>query len=130
MMKRRFTEVVDMIEFNELVNMKRDIDRGGIEIERVITQRLKEELKKHETCCTTCNSKINPYSTSNFTLIFGPEDLKKKASFCALDCLEYFMKNLKDLRRDWKNEKPKPTPETDASSFNDSNDSDYSDDAD
>lgn len=106
-MKRRFAEVVEMIDFNELVNMKKDIDKGGMEIERVITQKIKEELKKHNIYCTTCNTKINPYSTSNFTLIFGPEDLKKKATFCALDCMEYFIENLKDLRRDWKNAKQK-----------------------
>ena len=101
-MKRRFEEVVEMIEFNELVNMKRDLDKGGLEIDKVISGRIKEELKKHDVCCTTCSAKIDPYSTSNFTLIFGPDDLKKKASFCALDCMEYFIKNLKDLRRDWK----------------------------
>lgn len=106
-MKRRFAEVVDMIDFNELVNMKKDLDKGGMEIDRVITQKIKEDLKKHEVCCTTCNARINPYSTSNFSLIFGPEDLKKKATFCALDCLEYFLENLKDMRRDWKNAKQK-----------------------
>jgi len=104
-MKKRFTEVVEMIDFNELVNMKRDIDKGGMEINQVLTQKIKEELKKHNVYCSICNVKIDPYSTSNFTLIFGPEDLKKKATFCALDCMEYFLKNLKDLRRDWKNAK-------------------------
>lgn len=104
-MKRRFAEIVEMIEFNELVNMKRDIDNGGMEIEKIITQKIKEELKKHNVYCSICNSKIDPYSTSNFTLIFGPDDLRKKATFCALDCMEYFLENLKDLRRDWKNAK-------------------------
>ena len=104
-MKRRFAEVVDMIDFNELVNMKRDIDKGGMEIEKIIAQKIKDELKKHNVYCSICNAKIDPYSTSNFTLIFGPDDLKKKATFCALDCMEYFLENLKDLRRDWKNAK-------------------------
>jgi len=99
-MKRRFVEIVDMIEFNELVNMKRDLSKGGMEIDKIISDRIKEEIKKHEVCCSICNSKIDPYSTTNFTLIFGPEDLKKKASFCAIDCLEYFLRNLKDLRKD------------------------------
>ncbi|MFC1732981.1 hypothetical protein ACFL6I_21990 [candidate division KSB1 bacterium] len=106
-MKRRFADVVDMIEFNELVNMKRDMDKGGMEIDKIISQKIKEELKKHSIQCTTCSAKIDPYNTSNFTLIFGPEDLKKKATFCALDCLEYFLENLKDLRRDWKNAQKK-----------------------
>lgn len=128
-MKRRFTEVVDMIEFNELVNMKRDIDKGGLEVSRVITQKIKEELKKHDVCCTTCSAKIDPYNTSNFTLIFGPEDLKKRATFCALDCMEYFIENLKDMRRDWKNaNKNKKTQEAastrDDSGLDDSADSD------
>lgn len=115
-MKRRFEEVVEMIDFNELVNMKRDIDKGSMEIDRVITQRIKEELKKHSIYCTTCSTKIDPYNTSNFTLIFGPDDLKKKATFCALDCLEYFIENLKDLRRDWKNAKQKASKTAESSS--------------
>ena len=101
-MKKRFTEVVEMIDFNELVNMKRDIDKGGMEINQVLTQKIKEELKKHNVYCSICNVKIDPYSTSNFTLIFGPEDLKKKATFCALDCMEYFLNNLKKIREETK----------------------------
>ena len=99
-MKRRFAEIVDMIEFNELVNMKRDLSKGGMEIDKIISDRIKEEIKKHEVYCSVCNTKVDPYSTTNFTLIFGPDDLKKKATFCAIDCLEYFLKNLKDLRQD------------------------------
>lgn len=118
-MKRRFAEVVEMIEFNELVNMKRDIDKGGHETNRIITQVIKEELKKHNTYCTTCSARIDPYNTSNFTLIFGPDDLKKKASFCALDCMEYFLQNLKDLRRDWKNESKKKFARKDIGSKDD-----------
>lgn len=114
-MKRRFAEVVEMIDFNELVNMKRDIDKGGMEMNSIISQKIKEELKKHNVYCSICNSKIDPYSTCNFTLIFGPEDLKKKATFCALDCMEYFLKNLKDLRRDWKNANKKESKTYDGS---------------
>ena len=108
-MKRRFEEVVELIDFNELVNMKRDLDKGGLELDKVISSKIKEELKKHNVYCTTCNARIDPYNTSNFTLIFGPDDLKKKATFCALDCMEYFLENLKDLRRDWKNANKKKT---------------------
>ncbi len=98
-MKRRFDEVVELIDFNELTNMVRDIEHNGaLEIKKVVETKIKDELKKHNIYCTTCNSRIDRYSMNNFTLMFGPEDLKKKATFCATDCLEYFLSNLKDLK--------------------------------
>jgi hypothetical protein len=32
-------------------------------------------------------------------LIFGPKDFRKKASFCALDCLEYFIEKIKKEKK-------------------------------
>ena len=64
---------------------------------------IKEHEKKHKTFCTTCSNAIDPYNTNNYTLIFGPDDFRKKGSFCGLDCLEYFLIRLKQMKRGGKN---------------------------
>ncbi len=96
-MKKSIDEVMEMLDLDEVIRVKKDLDNGGENLNRVLKKKIKEELKKHDKFCCVCDSRIDPYSVANFTLIFGPEDMKKKASFCAIDCLEYFLKNLRDF---------------------------------
>ncbi|MBI2652025.1 hypothetical protein HYX00_01050 [Candidatus Woesearchaeota archaeon] len=97
-MSRRFEEVVDILDYNELMRFKSDLDSGAITLKKLLEEKIKNKLKEHEKICATCSSELNFYRTSNYTLIFGPDDFKKKASFCGLDCLEYFIIKLKDIK--------------------------------
>lgn len=101
-MKKKLKEVMDYLEYEELVKIKKDLSAGGVHLARLVDDKIREETHKHEQYCCICNNKIDPYSVNNFTLVFGPADLRKKASFCALDCLEYFLKNLKELKAEMK----------------------------
>ena len=101
-MSRKFEEVVDVLDYSELMRFKGDLDSGAIAIKRLLEERIKKKLKEHERICATCSNTLNFYKSSNYTLIFGPDDFKKKASFCGLDCLEYFIIKLKEFK-----EKPK-----------------------
>ncbi len=97
-MGRRFEEVMDILDYDELMRFKNDLDSGAIALKKLLDERIKRKLKEHERICATCSNSLNFYSTSNYTLIFGPDDFKKKASFCGLDCLEYFIIKLKDMK--------------------------------
>jgi len=97
-MSRKFEEVVDMLDYNELMRCKMDIDNGAVTLKKLLEDKIKKKLKEHEKVCATCSNDINFYNTNNYTLVFGPDDFKKKASFCGLDCLEYFIIKLKDLK--------------------------------
>ena len=96
-MKKRFEEVMDMVDFSELLKMKRDLDNGGEEINKIVEERIRKEIKKNEICCTVCTNKIKRHSENNFMLVFGPEEFKRKANFCGIDCMEYFTTHLKQL---------------------------------
>ena len=96
-MKRKLREVMDLLDYNELMNMKNDLKKGGDGIRILIENRIKQELKKHEQYCTICANKLGLDSATTFTLMFGPEEFKKKATFCAMDCLEYFLLGLKKV---------------------------------
>lgn len=96
-MKKRLDDVIEMLDIGELVMMKKDIDSGGQKIGKLVEAKIRQQIKKHDRFCCVCNSRLDPYSVSNFTLMFGPEDMKKRASFCAIDCMEHFMANLKEF---------------------------------
>ena len=95
----RFKEFLDSLEHYELVKLKQDIEKGNINLAKAIQNKIKELEKQHATTCATCSNTLDPYNTNNYTLIFGPDDFRKKASFCGLDCLEYFLIKLKQIKR-------------------------------
>jgi hypothetical protein len=96
-MKTRLRELINTLEYDELVRMKNDLSKGGDAIRILVDNRIKEEYKKHDTFCTTCSNRVEPEGNTTFTIMFGPESSKKKATFCAMDCLEYFMSELKKV---------------------------------
>ena len=91
------------LEHYELVRLKQQIEKGNLDIEKEIRESIMEHEKKHGKFCATCSNAMDPYNTSNYTIVFGPDDFRKKASFCGLDCLEYFLINLKQIKRSDKN---------------------------
>lgn len=97
-MSRRFEDVVDILDYNELMRFKNDLDNGAITLKKLLEERIKKRLKEHEKICATCSNELKFYNTSNYTMVFGPDDFKKKASFCGLDCLEYFIIKLKEMK--------------------------------
>ena len=97
-MSRRFEELIDILDYNELMRFKNDLDSGAITVKRLLEEKIKKKLKEHEKVCATCSNDLNFYKTNNYTLIFGPDDFKKKASFCGLDCLGHFIIKLRSMR--------------------------------
>ena len=98
-MKYRLKEIIDSLEFDELVRMKKDLEAGGFHLKKFLDIKIKDEERKHEQYCSTCSAELKPNSTNNFTIVFGPEDFRKKESFCGIDCLEYFLKELKQIKK-------------------------------
>ena len=97
-MSRKFEEVIEILDYNELMRFKNDLDSGAVTLKKLLEEKIKRKLKEHEKVCATCSNNLNFYRTSNYTLVFGPDDFKKKASFCGLDCLEYFIIKLKEMK--------------------------------
>ena len=94
----RFNEFLSTLEHYELVKLRQDIEKGSFDITKAIQEKIKEIERKHAGCCSTCSNSLDPYNTNNYTIIFGPDDFRKKASFCGLDCLEYFLIKLKQMK--------------------------------
>jgi len=99
----RLNEFLNSLEHYELVKLKQELEKGTISVAKVLQEKIRELEKKHAGCCTTCSNTLDPYNTNNYTIIFGPDDFRKKASFCGLDCLEYFLIKLKQMKKGEKN---------------------------
>ena len=95
----RFKQFLNSLEHYELVKLKQQLEKGNFDVVKEIQKKIKEHEKNHANYCATCSNDLDPFNTNNYTLLFGPEDFKKKASFCGLDCLEYFLLNLKQLKK-------------------------------
>ncbi len=83
----------DLDEF-ELKVLKRDIEGGGNMTQSLIEKRLRVLKREQQKECLVCGKLLRQYN-SKFMLLFGPDDFQKRASFCAVDCLEYFLKKVK-----------------------------------
>jgi len=97
-MAYKVKEVIESLDYEELLKLKNDIDGGAVHIKRLIAGKIREKEKEHGQYCATCSSEINPKDTNSYTLVFGPESFRKKASFDGLDCLEYFIAKLKKAK--------------------------------
>ena len=83
------------LDYNDLKVIEKDLKKGAPLIKSVIKRRLHQIENQDTGICAGCGNKQNV----QYTLVFGPEDFKKKASFCGLDCLEYFLAQLKELNQ-------------------------------
>lgn len=96
----RLARLIESLDENDLKLIRKDLEAGNID--RLINIRLQEKKEADfNKVCPVCQSQIGE---ENLTLIFGPEELRKKASFCAIDCLEYFLNKIKEekkVMREW-----------------------------
>jgi len=99
----RFEKFLSTLEHYELVKLKHEIEKGHTDVVKEIRENIKDLEKRHSSICTTCSNTLDLYNTNNYTIIFGPDDFRKKASFCGLDCLEYFFIKLKKMKKDFRN---------------------------
>ena len=97
-MKRRFTEMLDELADEDLMNMYKDIAEGSVELKFFVAHKLKERDLLKKKFCSICQSELEPTNTNNYTLTFGPRDFLKRAQFCGIDCCEYFIDQLKELK--------------------------------
>jgi len=98
-----FRDLIDNLDYEELVKIKKDLDLGGVHIKRLINFKIKEKEMLHKRTCAHCGKEIDPFNLNNYTVIFGPEDFKKKVTFCAYDCMKYFMDSLNSLKSSGEN---------------------------
>lgn len=88
----KLAEVINSLSYEDLKKIEMDLNEGHIS--KLLRKRM-EVLEKNKKVCPVCYKEIIDDNEA-FTLVFGPPDFRKKASFCALDCLEFFINQIKN----------------------------------
>jgi hypothetical protein len=87
----KLSRLINEMDDEELRLLKKDLEAGNIE--KLLNHRIRERSEADPNkVCPVCHS---PVSEDSISLVFGPKDFRKKASFCAIDCLEYFISRIK-----------------------------------
>ena len=95
-MKYKFKEFLENLDYNELLEFQKQMKEGNSTVKEVLTNHVDVVEKINSRVCATCGNQLD-MTTKNLALHFGPENFKKKATFCAFDCLEFFLTQLKDI---------------------------------
>jgi hypothetical protein len=86
----KLADLIRRLPAEDVLLIKQDILEGNLS--RVISDRL-AELELPQKVCPVCNTPLE--DDAPFVLFFGI-GIRKKARFDAIDCLEFFIKDLKD----------------------------------
>ncbi len=87
------------LEYHDIKLLQKDLEKGGRTIKEMLESRLIEiEEKESNNVCPTCNDYINK-EENHYTLVFGSKMFRKRANFCAADCLLYFVNKMNDIEK-------------------------------
>ena len=87
--------IINSLDYKELKAIQKDLAEGNMG--KLIAEKIfniEKSIGVDDKVCPTCENKINE-KEAHYTLIFGPVDFKKKASFCGHDCLTFFIDKIK-----------------------------------
>ncbi|MBS3122244.1 hypothetical protein J4434_05165 [Candidatus Woesearchaeota archaeon] len=87
-------EFIDSIDEEELYKLQYDLSKGSIALKKTVEEKIKEIENRKRKHCAVCGEELVE-KEGVYTLIFPHENLTKKASFCATDCMEFFLGKLK-----------------------------------
>jgi len=86
-MTDKLSAFIDSLTEEELDRLDKSLRDGSIEKHIEIK---KEYFKIKDKTCPVCGSIVQE---NCLVLIFGDPAMRKKAHFCGIDCMEYFMNN-------------------------------------
>ena len=84
----KIVEVIESLSYEELQELSQKVKNG--EFRKILHSKISERENEHQKVCTNCLADLGGKDYA-YTLIMGQPDFRMKASFCALDCLQYFL---------------------------------------
>jgi hypothetical protein len=88
----RLIQIINDLPIEDLRLLKKDVECGNME--RLINKKITSNENRGSNICPVCHEKVD--ADTDKVLIFGPQGLRKKAVFCAYDCMGYFLKKLRN----------------------------------
>ncbi len=94
---KKIKKVIENANLKELRELKSYLQFQIEEIIDEINKRI-EKLEESKKVCAVCGTPISEVDEP-FELIFGKRGFRKKAYFCGIDCLNFFLHNYHNRRR-------------------------------
>lgn len=93
----KLTKIIEELNEEDLLLIRRDLIAGNID--RLISKRLDnvKGFKFNEKLCPVCSGEIRENA---FILEFGEPYLRRRAFFDGVDCLDYFLHNQLNHKKD------------------------------
>ncbi len=95
----KLANIINSMSEQELKLIQKDLYEGNIGY--LIKKRLyeidKSKSDEEKKVCPICGAKVSE-DTAKYVLMFGPPDFRKKAMFDEIDCLGYFIANIKESK--------------------------------
>jgi hypothetical protein len=104
-MKLKLTDAIGCLDYEDLVKLNEDLVEGGHELKNMVETHIVKKEKEQGKYCSVCQSEIDVHSTNNYTMLLGPEGLRRKASFCALDCMKFFITEMENRKKSFAEKK-------------------------
>ncbi|PLW80076.1 hypothetical protein C0585_04120 [Candidatus Woesearchaeota archaeon] len=87
----KLKSLIEGLPLEELQLLELDYKAGNIE--KLINNKLKAFNEGGNKICPVCHAETS--IDDGYALTFGPKGFRKKAVFCATDCLEYFLSKMR-----------------------------------
>lgn len=91
-------DMIAMLSYEQLKKLQRDLASGGGHLKILVDQKIEDIETSDRGVCAFCGTPLRSHDHP-YTLLFGPKDFRKKASFCGLDCMDSFSKNLRIFQK-------------------------------
>ena len=93
----KLSNIIGSMSYRDLKAIEKDLYEGNIGTQ--IKTKLQEFEKNFSSnMCATCGNAHK--NMPRYILFFGPDDFRKKASFCGLDCLNFFTQKLENQQKE------------------------------
>jgi len=89
-------DIISNLSIDDLKLLKEDLKTQNYTL-KIIS----EIIEKHEQSnkfCASCGNRIDPFSENKMVLTFGSSDFERRAHFCAIDCMNYFLEKYKKIK--------------------------------
>jgi hypothetical protein len=90
-MEEIINKMLGIMEYKDLIKLKKEVNSGGYLLQNLVNQKLNAVENEHRKVCASCGKELNLSIDDPYTLLFGEKTIRKKASFCGLDCLHEFL---------------------------------------
>jgi hypothetical protein len=97
----RVRDIINSLSEEELYTLEKDLKDDLLSFKDRVRERITDIERKKGKVCVTCGSSLHE-KEATLMLTFGEDKFKKRASFCEIDCLEYFLTKLKNSKiKEW-----------------------------